>query len=199
MESAANTLQRPSLWELLEEIPDQRRREGRIYPLRSVLGLLIVAGANGESSLRGMWLWGREHWLRLWALLGFKTGSRAPQYGTLWTILDGLDVTALESIFRRWSQAHTAAETEAISIDGKYLRGSKRSDQPALQVVSALGQELGQFIGQVIVTDGDSVAAAVDLLRGIPLQGKVVTMDAGLLQKPVAEVILAKGGPISGC
>lgn len=100
---------------------------------------------------------------------------------------------------RRWSHAHTTAETEAISIDGKYLRGSKRREHAALQVVSAVAQELGQFVGQTTVTDGDSVAAAVALLRGIPLEGKVVTMDAGLLQKPVAEVILEKGGPISGC
>ena len=192
-------LQKPSLWELLQEIPDHRRREGRIYPLASILGLLIVAGVNGESSLRGKWLWGREHWRRLWEPLGFKPGSVAPQYGTLWTILDGLDVTGLEGVLRRWSAAHTVTETEAISIDGKYLRGSKRRGQPALQVVSALAQELGQFIGQGEAPDGDVVAAALDVLRGIPLEGKVVTMDAGLLQKSVAAVILEKGGPISGC
>lgn len=81
MELASHPLQGPSLWELLQTIADRRRREGRIYPLASVLGLLIVAGVNGESSLRGKWLWGQEHWPRLWEPLGFKPGRAAPQRG----------------------------------------------------------------------------------------------------------------------
>ena len=65
--------------ESLAPVPDPRRRQGRLYPLASVLGLLILASVDGESSLRGMWLWGREHWLQFAPALGFETGSRAPQ------------------------------------------------------------------------------------------------------------------------
>jgi hypothetical protein len=146
-----------------------------------------------------MWLWGQEHWAQLWKPLGFKSGGQAPQYGTLWRVLDKVNEGALEETLSTWSQEQSGAETDAVSIDGKYLRGSKRAGQTALQVVNALAQEVGQFIGQAEVEDGDVMTAALDVLRGIPLAGKVVTMDAGLLQKPVAEMILEKGGPISGC
>ncbi len=37
------------------------------------------------------------------------------------------------------------------------------------------------------------------VLQGIPLEGRVVTMDAGLLQKRVVDTVLEKGGPVSGC
>jgi hypothetical protein len=42
----------------LREISDPRRREGKLYPLHSLLGMLILAALNGESSLRGMVMWG---------------------------------------------------------------------------------------------------------------------------------------------
>ena len=45
----------------LQEVPDVRRRQGRLYPLASVLGMLILAALNGESSLRGMLGWGERH------------------------------------------------------------------------------------------------------------------------------------------
>lgn len=50
-----------NLLEKLHEVPDPRRREGKIYPLASLLGMLILAALNGESSLRGMLIWGQRH------------------------------------------------------------------------------------------------------------------------------------------
>lgn len=43
-----------SLLGRLRALPDPRRRQGRRYPLASVLGLLILAALHGETSLRGM-------------------------------------------------------------------------------------------------------------------------------------------------
>ena len=49
----------------LEKIPDPRRAQGRRYPLKGLLALLLIAAINGESSLRGMWVWGCDHWKQL--------------------------------------------------------------------------------------------------------------------------------------
>jgi len=46
----------------LRDIRDPRRRQGRMYPLTSILTMLILAAVNGESSLRGMWKWAEQHW-----------------------------------------------------------------------------------------------------------------------------------------
>ena len=51
-----------SLLGILATLPDPRRRQGRMYPLASILGLLVLAALNGERSLRGMWMWGCTHW-----------------------------------------------------------------------------------------------------------------------------------------
>lgn len=185
----------------LQAVTDPRRREGKLYPLASLLGMLILAALNGESSLRGMVEWGRRHWGRLVRPLQFKLGTSAPVYSTVWTVLSHLAPTELETVLAAWTVAEVLNPTEAVAIDGKALRGSKRrgSQLPALQVVTAAAQGIGVVLGQVEAPEGDCITAAVALLRQLPLAGKVVTMDAGLLQREVTGTILEKGGPIWGC
>ena len=80
------------------------------------------------------------------------------------------------------------AEVEATTIDGKYLRGSKRRESglPALQAVTAVAQGLGVVLGQSAGAETDSIGATLELLQRLPLTGQVVTMDAGLLHQDVA-------------
>jgi hypothetical protein len=40
---------------------------------------------------------------------------------------------------------------------------------------------------------GDWVAATLEMLNTLPLAGKVVTMDAGLLHRSVAQTVVKKG------
>jgi hypothetical protein len=53
---------RKALSSYLRDIRDPRRRQGRIYPLASILTMLTLAAVNGESTLRGMWKWVEQHW-----------------------------------------------------------------------------------------------------------------------------------------
>ena len=185
----------------LQEVPDVRRRQGRLYPLASVLGMLILAALNGESSLRGMLGWGERHWQELARPLGFKGGTSAPVYGTVWRILHLLPLAALESVLGAWLGTGEVKDEAALALDGKQLRGSKRRESglPALQVVTAAAQGLGVVLGQELAEHQDDVAALLALLERLPIQGKVVTLDAGLLTREVAQTILEKGGPIWGC
>jgi hypothetical protein len=187
----------PSLLEVLRCVPDPRRRQGQIYPLHSLLAMLILASVNGQSSLRGMLIWAEAHWSLLVRELGFKPTRKAPVYGGVWRVLDALDLGALERELRRWSAGLGAADV-GVSLDGKQLRGSKREGLPALQVVSAAAHAVGVVVGQAPAEGGDLLEAALAVLQGIPLQGKVVTMDAGLLQKRVVDTVLEKGGPVWG-
>ena len=38
----------------LQQVRDARRREGKIYPLWSILGMLVLAALNGQKTLRSM-------------------------------------------------------------------------------------------------------------------------------------------------
>ena len=71
----------PSLMEVLWCVPETLRREGQVYPLHSLLGMLILASVNGQSSLRGMLIWAGARWSMLVRELGFKPTRKAPVYG----------------------------------------------------------------------------------------------------------------------
>jgi len=74
---------------------------------------------------------------------------------------------------------------ESYAVDGKTLRGSKRSGKEALRVVTLAGQHLRRVIAQREVEGGDELAAALRLLDAEDLEGKVVSADAGLLKAPL--------------
>jgi predicted transposase YbfD/YdcC len=189
-----------SVLAVLQAVADPRRREGRVYPLPSVIGMLLLAAVNGESSLLGMVEWGDKHWRQIWRPLGFKSGRKAPSYGAVWTLLSQLAASALGSALRAWSLPRTEEQSDALDIDGKHLRGSKRrcSSRKAVKVVSAAAQGLGLALEQVEVGAGGEIAAALQLLQGLPLQGKVVTLDAGIMCPAVTDTVLDHGGACLG-
>jgi hypothetical protein len=171
-----------------------------MYPLKGLLAIWVLAALQGESSLRGMWLWGKARWQRLRQPLGFEANPQAPTYGTMWYVLQRLNVKELEKQFREWAAECAGEGTETVSLDGKTLRGSRRmgDQESALEVVTAVGQELREVLGQELVAGGDVVSAAVRLLHSIPIKGKLVTADAGLLCRPFVEAVLEEGGDYLG-
>lgn len=187
-----------SLLDHLRRVPDPRRREGRIYPLAGVLAILILAAIHGESSLRGMWIWAkaREEELVEEKALGLWGAGRLPALSAVWYILRKLDGKALEEAIVVWARGWGRAEV--LSVDGKVLRGSKREGKPALQVVTVAAQVVQRVLKQKEVPEGNLIAAAMELLQEIPLEGRIVSLDAGLLQRKVAETIVEKKGPTSG-
>jgi hypothetical protein len=184
----------------LQRVKDARRREGKIYPLGSMLGMLVLAAINGQKSLRSMWLWSAKRWGKISRPLGFTGQAHAPSYGAVWYALHQLDVAHLEQETQDWAGQVREQEPEGWSIDGKVLRGSRRDDpsQAALQVVTMVAQTLKQVMGQQNVVEGDQVEATLQLLKAVPLAGKLVTLDAGLLHREVANTIVEQGGDYLG-
>lgn len=186
-----------SLLARLSCLHDPRHRQGRRYPLSALLGLLILAALHGQSSLRGMWLWARARWQPLWAPLGFRK-SHPPALSTLWYAVARLDVESLERVLGDWSERGLPQDSQRVSLDGKTLRASRREGQSALRVVAAVAQELKLVLKQQPCAEGDELAAALALLRHLPLSGRLVSIDAGLLQRPLVEAIREGGGEYLG-
>jgi len=179
---------------------DPRSRRGRRYPLQGLLGMLILGALHGEKSLRGMWMWGCKHWASIRRPLGFVGNAHPPAYATVWYVVSALDSDALDGALQEWTLSWSGERVRSVSVDGKVLRGSRRTnpEQAALEVLTAAGQELKVVLGQRGVSGGDLVAATVELLKTMPLQGKLVTADAGLLCRPVVDAIRAGGGDYLG-
>ena len=146
---------------------------------------------NGQSSLRGMWLWAKAHAEFLTSRLPFHR-RRIPALETFRTILCRLDLAVLLEGFNAWL---SACDAECISLDEKVLRGSKREVEPPLMVVCAFGQRVGLVLGQVLAQGQDRTEAALALLERVQLEGKLLTLDAGLMVRPVVGRVVEKGGP----
>jgi hypothetical protein len=187
-----------SLLGRLREVPDPRRRQGRRYPLSAVLGMLVLAALHGETSLRGMYLWAQARWPQVWEALGFWTPDPPPQLTTVWKLLVRLDPVAFERVLGEWVESVQGPTSRQVSIDGKALRGSRRRGQRALHVVEAVGQDLAGVLRQHACAEGEELAAALVLLRAMPVAGRLVTMDAGLFQRAVAQTIVERDGAYLG-
>jgi predicted transposase YbfD/YdcC len=83
----------------------------------------------------------------------------------------------------------------AVALDGKTLRGSKKQGAPGTHLLSALAHQGGVTLTQHAVDDKTNEITAVEtVLEQLVLEGRIVTMDALLTQRRVAQTIVAKGG-----
>ena len=190
----------PVLLDLLAEIPDFRQAQGRRHPLSAILALSIAAMLCGYRSYGAIAEWGRNYGTEMLRALGF-THDTAPCAATLNTVLRGLDTAAVERLLGEWAEGVLAATAappdtlEAIAIDGKTLRGSRRQRAPGAHLLSALGHRLGLTLGQQAVADKtNEIGAISDVLGALMLQNRVITMDALLTQQKVAQTIVDGGG-----
>ena len=82
-----------------------------------------------------------------------------------------------------------------IAVDGKTLRGSHKQGAPGAHLLSALSHHLGLTLAQQAVDDKTNEITQVEtVLRQLVLRDRVVTMDALLTQRHVAQTIVDEGG-----
>lgn len=181
-----------TLWDALGEIKDGRGRKGRQYQLRSVLGIALAAMLAGANDLRSIYRWGRR--LKPEALKLFDiTNGRAPCHATYHYFFQAIDADALSRVLGSYATAD--AEPGHIAIDGKTLRGSRRLDDKAIHVLSAFSTELGAVVGDLTVApDHNEITAAVVLLKGLPLDGAIITGDAIFTQREICQHIRDRNG-----
>jgi hypothetical protein len=135
-----------SLWDALAEVPDRRGRQGRHYPLRSLLGISLAAILAGANDLRSIYRWGQRLRSEL-RLFGIESG-RAPCHAT-WAL-----PLSRARCRRAGGDARASRPGRGgghIAVGGKSLRGSHRARAPALHVLSAFGTDPGAVIGDLVV------------------------------------------------
>jgi predicted transposase YbfD/YdcC len=84
---------------------------------------------------------------------------------------------------------------DAIAIDAKTLRGSQKQGAPGVHLLSALAHRVGVPLAQQAVDDKtNEIPVALDLLCHLGLEGRIITMDALLTQRQIAQQIVAARG-----
>ena len=154
----------------------------------------------GYRSYSAMAEWGRNYGARLAQALGFTHDT--PCAATLHTIFRRVNRDEVEAHLGAWADSvveslPAAPETPevAMALDGKTLRGSKKQGAPGTHLLSALAHHVGVTLAQHAVDDKTNEITAVETLLGqLVLEGRMVTMDALLTQRHVAQTIVDKGG-----
>src|SRR6266571_6908718 len=144
--------------------------------------------------------WGRNYGTRIAQALGFTHAT--PCAATLHTIFRHVNRDEFEAHLGAWADQVVGSlppgpETPevAMALDGKTLRGSKKQGAPGTHLLSALAHHVGVTLAQHAVDDKTNEITAVEtLLHHLVLEGRIVTMDALLTQRHVAQTIVDKGG-----
>jgi predicted transposase YbfD/YdcC len=187
------------LIEVLAEIPDLRSRRGKRHPLSAMLAMACCAMLCGYRSYSALAEWGRNYGTGIAQALGFTPNT--PCAATLHTIFRQVDRDDLEARLGAWAEsvvvstpAASAGEV-AVALDGKTLRGSQKQGAPGVHLLSALSHHVGLTLTQQAVDAKTNEITQVEtVLRQLVLKDRVVTMDALLTQRHVAQAIVDEGG-----
>lgn len=150
-----------SLYAVLCEVPDYRRRRGRRYEAAQVLVIMLLAKLAGEHTISGV-----AHWAQLRA--------------------DWLMNRLLSEWFARVAPAaapgQAADQLMHWAIDGKVLRGSHRQSpvpQSGQEVLGVYAAEAGYLHHcEPIIGKGYEAATAQTVIAKTDCTGKVITADA---------------------
>jgi predicted transposase YbfD/YdcC len=177
------------------EIPEFRRAQSLAYPIGGMIGLMVMASAQGVTrgpqDLADYADTLSQAQLRA---LGFRRDGksraiRCPKKTTFGRVLHGLDDEALERVLLRWQdQLLGPTQDRIVIIDGKKVRHG------GVEIVNAVNST-GRFLGSVM-TDckSNEIPAGRQLLRQQDLLGKIVVADALHTQEETARQILYEQG-----
>jgi hypothetical protein len=165
--------------------------------LVGLLQLTVVALLCGARSLYAIAQWAderRQDAPYVLEALGLPPGRR-PCVATLHRVFKALDVAAFETALGTWLAQTGVAPTDALALDGKTLRGIHGETLPGVHLVAAYTHQAGAVLAQVPTAGkGHELAAAKEVLMQVPLVGRLVTTDALLTQREVAQLIRDRGG-----
>ena len=192
------------LLSFLAEVPDPRSRHGRQHALSAVLGLVCCAVMCGARSYAAIAQWAADQDIAFMHRLGFT--RTPPKLGGIRKVLIALDAAAFEESLTRWAESvlgrsvrDSKTPLQACALDGKTSCGSFDGLNKAVHLLSLVAHEAGLTIAQTEVPQGgadktNEHKTALRLLKGVVLEGRLITGDAMFCQRDLSQQILdAKG------
>jgi predicted transposase YbfD/YdcC len=185
-------------------IPDPRRAASVVYPLSSLLAVLVSALLANQHSVLAIAEWAARQSDAILVPLGLRAGQ-TPCQSTLQRLLVRLDPTAvsaaLSTALAQAAPAPTGRGSQGIAIDGKAQRGRLQYATGGCPVhaLSALLHGTGIVLAQAPITAGDDKAeaeltVAPALVARLDWRGRVLTGDALFCQRDLCQQVLDAGG-----
>ncbi len=186
-----------SLLTFLSQVPDPRGRQGRRHSLEAMLASIVCALLQGARGYSAISQWVHDQEVELWHALGFT--RRPPRLGAFRKLLMALSPVHFERALADWVRSCLGTsgtdQLEAVALDGKTLCGTLQPHQRAVHLLSLLDQRTGCVLSQSRV-DGktNEHKEALQILKTLVLQGRVITGDAMFCQREVCQEIRDRGG-----
>lgn len=184
-----------SIYEYFKEIPDHRRREGKVHKLEEILVIITMSIMSGNTNTVSMHDFAKRHKKELAKLLKLKK-EKIPSRQTIGRILQHIDKANLINIFTLWAKPYIK-DIDIISMDGKVIRGTvenyNNSFQTYVNLVSAFSNKRKQILGLKETNEnGGEIQAVKRLIQELDLEGGIITLDALHCQKDTVKEIIKK-------
>lgn len=187
-----------SLLTYLSQVPDPRGRKGRRHPLAAMLAAVVCGLLSGARGYESLVEWLHDLPVDFWHFLGFT--RQPPKKDAFRDLLMKLDAVVLDEALARWISRELKLDpvddsVQGISLDGKTLCGTLKPFARAVHLLSAVDHRTGCVLSQSRVDEKTNEhKAALELLRSLVLEGRVVVGDALFCQREVCEEILENKG-----
>jgi len=190
-----NTKQK-NLYDLLLELEDYRRAQGRRHELRLIIMLVIMATMSGFQGLRAIGDFIKKNKKEL--IKTFKPKKdRLPSYLTAGRALQQVDFDELAKIFHNWTIGYVKIDkSEWISIDGKAIGGTvsglRNSRQSFINLISVFAGKRKQILqtGKIGNSKESEIPKVRELIKMLDLKGVIYTLDALHCQKETVKTII---------
>jgi len=199
------------LLEVLQRVPDPRGRYGKRHPLSALLAAVVCSTLCGFRGFQPVVQWLELHGSAMWHLLGFR--RKPPVRQTYANVLAELDPELLETLLLEFveqcgvsespsvpSATAAAATTNSVAPtdveiwDGKTLRGTRKGDQRAEQVLVRMQRALGKILAShAIPANTNETTVALEWVKRLVLKGKLIVADAAYCQRDLCQAVLQKG------
>ena len=192
------------------EVPDPRDPRGVRHSVASIIAVATVAVLGGAKSFRAVGEVAADLPAQILERLRCRIrpdtdGERvAPTESTIRRNLGRLDGDALDRCVSRWlkdeltaGRLKTDGELAALSLDGKWLRGTAKCGADQLKLFAAVTHGTTTVAAQVQVDDTSNETTAFEPLLdelGDDLDGTVITADAAHTTARNARSIVDRNG-----
>lgn len=117
-----------------------------------------------------------------------------PSHNTINRVMGLVSPEIVQQLYGKWQELLNRNEGQAlrklICIDGKTIRSNKSKEGKASHIISAWSRKDGFCLGQKAVDEkSNEITAIPELLDNIQIKGQIITIDAGDVQKAIAEKI----------
>ncbi len=199
MDSISNNLKAESLSliQCFSIVEDPRVDRSKQYPLLNVLVFSFIAILSGQNSWYQIEEFCKE--TLSWFSDFLDVSAGVPSHDTFRRVFCLIDSQQFEKALIEWIEnlrRKQGIKNRVLALDGKSLRGvSWKTNVEQLHILNAWDCTEQKFAGQLRVgSKTNEITAAPKLLNMMNLENTIVTMDAMMTQKEIADVIMKRQG-----